>query len=311
MAAAAAGNDTAVTLGAGGLVPAKSAAVVMESEDLRISPREIAVRYVFRNTSAKDVELTVAFPLPEIDGGAVANVPIHVPDTDPLHFVRFRVVADGQEVRPEVEVRAFFDDAEITSELRRLGLPLSVLDPSVTDAVKKLTSEERGRMQKRGWTDCGLTPDGKCWPYWKSRVQFFWRQKFPANRPVDVRHSYRPIAGGGYIAVEGEGNWERTEYCPSPNVMAAIRKETDQARAAQARQGVIRVEREIRYILTTANNWSGPIGTFRLTVEAESESDFAATCFPGLQQVSPGRFAVARENYRPDGDLAIVFLQRP
>jgi len=85
-----AANDTNARLGAGGLVPEKSADIVMESEDLIISVHQITVRYLFRNTSDRDLDLIVAFPLPEVDGAAVANIPIFFPSPDPLNFTRAR-----------------------------------------------------------------------------------------------------------------------------------------------------------------------------------------------------------------------------
>ncbi|MDD3371796.1 MAG: DUF4424 family protein, partial [Alphaproteobacteria bacterium] len=68
-------NDTMVSLGAGGLVPRESPDVSMESEDLDISVREIKIRYVFRNHSSRDIDATVAFPLPPLDGRIVAIEP--------------------------------------------------------------------------------------------------------------------------------------------------------------------------------------------------------------------------------------------
>src|SRR5262249_9776697 len=161
----------------GGLVPVKSSAIALLSEDLEISTTRITVHYTFRNTGPREENVTVAFPLPEINGGDVANIPINIPSRDPLNFIDFRVVVDGRQVAPAVEVRAFFEDAEITGRLRALGIPLSVLDGNVTAAVRKLAPAERARLERDHWIDCSLTPDGKCWPYWRSRIQFYWTQR--------------------------------------------------------------------------------------------------------------------------------------
>ena len=52
-------NDTFVTLGAGGLIPARTAAISIESEDLEISARRITVQYLFRNRTQRDIDATV------------------------------------------------------------------------------------------------------------------------------------------------------------------------------------------------------------------------------------------------------------
>src|SRR4051812_43529915 len=75
-------NDTMVTLEAGGLVPAKSSNVVMESERLQVSIHQVKVDYVFRNTSKVDVDAVVAFPLPGLDGGTLEHSPIQLPSKD-------------------------------------------------------------------------------------------------------------------------------------------------------------------------------------------------------------------------------------
>jgi Domain of unknown function (DUF4424) len=47
----------------------------MKSEDLQISVHKIAVKYLFENANDHDVDATVAFPLPELNGATVANNP--------------------------------------------------------------------------------------------------------------------------------------------------------------------------------------------------------------------------------------------
>jgi hypothetical protein len=75
-------NDGYVTKGAGGLVPAKSGGIAMESEELAISIHRISVSYVFRNSSGRDIDATVAFTLPVLDGGELDNEPVRLPSTD-------------------------------------------------------------------------------------------------------------------------------------------------------------------------------------------------------------------------------------
>src|ERR1700689_3490485 len=72
-------NDSTAGLAAGGLVLTKSADIEMRSEDLYISEKLVRVRYSFVNSSPKDVTVTVAFPLPDIDiNGYDDNVDIPV-----------------------------------------------------------------------------------------------------------------------------------------------------------------------------------------------------------------------------------------
>ena len=65
-AGAALANDSSAELTTGGLVFVRNDNVEMQSEDLRISAKEIHVRYRFFNKSDKPVTVLVAFPMPEI-----------------------------------------------------------------------------------------------------------------------------------------------------------------------------------------------------------------------------------------------------
>jgi len=63
--------------------------------------------------------------------------------------------------------------------------------------MKKLAVADRSRVKKNGWVDCSVTKDGRCWPYWQSRIRFYWMQRFKAGTAAEVRHTCRPVVGGG------------------------------------------------------------------------------------------------------------------
>lgn len=311
-------NDSNATLGAGGLVPKKSSSIVMESEDLRISTHEIAVRYVFRNTGPTPLDEIVAFPLPEIDGGLVANVPIDIPSSDPLNYIAFKVSAGGVAIKPSMEVRSFFGGAEITNELRTFHLPLSVLDPNVTAAVNKLAPTDRAHILKQGWVDCSLTRDHKCWPYWQSRMQYYWTQHFPAGGSIEVTHTYHPVVGGGTMYSGEDGRREvelssqyLSRYCPSAESLDRLASKLQLPpgrKYSSLDRGAI-AEREIEYILTTANTWSGPIRNFHLSVVSDSAEDIVAACMPDLKRTAPTRYEIHLSNFRPSKEIEILILQ--
>ena len=306
-------NDTLATLGAGGLAPLKSSTIVMESEDLEISVHKISVRYIFRNTSDRDIDVIVAFPLPELSGGLLANSPVKIPSTDPLNFVDFQVLVDGKSVAPKIETRAFVEtravNTEITADLGSMRVPASPLDESITAAFRKAPPAQQARFEKNGWIDCKLTNDGKCWPMWTVRVQFYWTQRFPARSAVEVRHSYSPIVGGSYITPNNDGASELKPYCGGADALEKIKK-LKALHPAKNSESPALLERRIQYILTTANNWSGPIRNFRLSVIPDAPDDIVVTCLPGLKPISPARYELVRSNFRPDKELDVLILQR-
>ncbi len=309
-------NDTLVTLGAGGLVPLKTSDIVMQAEDLTVSPHQITVKYRFRNDSDRDVNATVAFPLPAIDGGDFYHEPMALPAKDPTNFVDFQVRAAGQTITPKVEVRAFVDGRDVTEQVRAAGLPLSVADRGWDTAVKKLVPAARKKLEDEHLIECEEIGDGKgrshCeyWAGWETRVQFYWTQKFPANSSLDVEHSYRPVVGGNYIVASAsdDGRTHVQPYCGGEEAIRKV-KEFKKRHPAKRDDQVVLRERRIDYILTTANNWHGPIGDFKLTVATDSDEDIVATCMPGLKQVSPTSYELTRSNFRPDSELKLLILQ--
>ncbi len=315
-------NDTFVTLGAGGLVPQHTAQVAMESEELQISPEQITIHYHFRNSSDKDVDAIVAFPLPDLDGGDVANAPMSLPADSP-NFVDFSAAADGRPVTFQMDARAYQRGTqpgnaghEVTEELRAAGLaiPYVMLNPLNAELLR-LSQDKRAQLEKKALIipETGFNPPlrstGKTsgwWANWILKVQFYWTQHFPAGKTVELVQNYKPVVGGSYIP-SGDAAPAYTDYCSNAETAHAIKDRV--AHHMPDSSGIAFYERTIDYILTTANNWNGPIGHFHLTVATGSPGDILMTCMPGLKRIAPGRYELTRENFRPESDLKLLILQ--
>ena len=57
-------------------------------------------------------------------------------------------------------------------------------------------------------------------------------------------------------------------------------------------------------MLVTGGNWLGPIKKFNLTVEKPSEKALV-----GIKRASPTTFTVSADNYAPDSDLNVLFVE--
>ena len=124
-------NDSSAELTTGGLVFVRNDNVEMQSEDLRISAKEIHVRYRFFNKSDKPVTVLVAFPMPEIKVDEQDQI-ISVPTEDPVNFLAFTTTVNGQPVVTKVEQRVLSAGLDRTQLLRSLGLPLAPHWPAPT-----------------------------------------------------------------------------------------------------------------------------------------------------------------------------------
>ena len=308
-------NDTMVTLGAGGLVPLKSLEIVLESENLEISVHQIQVKYRFRNTSDHDVDGTVAFPLPPINGGTLENEPINLPTKNSINFVLFHVKVNGKPVSPEVEVRAFDKGKDISALLKLYGLPTSLMAARRKNTIGKLTEAQRADLLKDGivgFTETAKPGSSKAekdwWPWWDMRVQYFWTQRFPAGQTVEVEHSYAPVVGGSYIVASDNGESSVQPYCGDAETVKRIQEVKSHFPGKRDSDPVL-LERRVQYILTTANNWRGPIGNFQLVVNTDGTDDIFAACMPGLERISSTRYEFQQANFRPDREINLLILQ--
>lgn len=116
-------------------------------------------------------------------------------------------------------------------------------------------------------------------PQWTTDITFYRLQNFPAGKTIEVTHKYRPVPRFFFKSSDEIAGAEmRKSFCPDNSFLNA-------AKAAQktgALQGV-----ELRYIIKTARNWSGPIGQFTLTIDKEDPKSLVSTCFTGLKNNRP------------------------
>ncbi len=62
-------------------------------------------------------------------------------------------------------------------------------------------------------------------------------------------------------------------------------------------------------MLTTAENWLGPIKTFTLKVEKPSPEALVSLCAEGIKRTGPTSFELTAEDYSPSEDLKVLFLE--
>jgi hypothetical protein len=352
LAAAARANDSGSELAAGGLVLVKTDSISMQREDLTLSPAEVRVRYEMRNDTAAPVTLRVAFPMPEVPketpgglgtSGGAHNIDMKVP-TDP-NFIGFRVWADGQEIMPETEIRATLPDGrDITDALWRIGGQPLILQPRYFDLPAE-ASERTGpnggwdldAATRRKLQDLGaLRQDTESYDLlWTTRITFHWMQTFRPGVSV-VEHSYRPILGSQLFASERAGHlgqpdvaggvWRGSAdedvahaFCVDAGTDRAMRAVYHRLISARHDAGNAYVTAyTLGYILRTARNWRGPIGTFHLTLQGgrfamegadavEARVMSLCTDLP-LRQTAPMRFEATTRNYVPTDDLRVLIL---
>ena len=333
LAAPALANDGFGGLSATGLTFGQTDAVAMEEENLFIGIDTVAVDYVFRNTTDKDVTGEVIFPLPPVavwsGYEAMMNLPEDLTQPD---LVGFTATVDGQPVdvtldriavveEPWVEGRplaAQYDTPgrDVTAALERLGIPLTLDFATVRDLLLSFPEDKRNELAALGLAEYyagdpanDIPPD--VWGAWSIVTRYHWTQTFAAGRDVKIAHSYDGAFPGGVFgwnAVTEPDSWQANltkTYCIDGGTQKAIRKALRKSDGEESWYGMAYY---IDYVLTTAKTWAGPIGDFKLTLDKGDPRNVISLCVDGIKKTGPTTFVVEKKDFVPDRDLSILLV---
>lgn len=320
----AAANDSVAGFGVGGLELRQTDAVRMVSEDLHITPYEIRVRYVFRNETDDPVTGIVAFPLPPV-GGEDWIQGYALPHAGHMDYVGFSTLVDGVPVVMTPEHRITLDGQDRTADFLAIGVhAVAVHGWEILEiAERDWTDAQKAALRAQGF----VTADGR--PRWVLQSTYWREQTFAPHSDVVVEHTYRPVAAGSVDSrfpgatpdsypesadparAESRARYfeqldaERARYCVTPEIEERMR--TQFADRPEMAHRWIFMSDQVDYILTTGNNWRGPIGRFSLTVESPGAWDFVFLCLPGAHWTSQSRVEFTAEDFVPTDDLSIYF----
>lgn len=310
-------NDSSATLGAGGLMLTTTADIRMASEDLFISPKQIRIRYEFTNDASKDLDLLVAFPLPDIDAYEFFEEPLGTVTADPLNFVNFQVKQDGRPVTVQMEQRAFFQNKDVTAIVKKAGVPINAVHPKYGQSLDKLPKAQMAALVKAGIAEM---EGDYLHPRWTARTKFFWKQHFPAGKTIVLEQTYQPVTGQAFFSQydlkaddksEDDMYWKKT-YCIDKNTqstLARMIKARSSKGSNDAAPGLL-VSYATDYILKTANNWKGPIGKFHMTLDKLKPANVLSLCWDGdLKKTGATRFEFTRDNFAPAQDVKLVVIE--
>jgi hypothetical protein len=313
LATAALANDSTATTGAGGLVLRQTAAIDMVSEDLFVSVEQIRVHYVFRNRAPRDVNVTVAFPMPDRDLSAMRESDVGYPSD-------FHTQVAGRTVAATLERHILARGRDQTALLQGLHIPLAPGADgtgNIVAALAALPAARKAELRRLGLVDVDEYDEGHGMaqhmvPMWTVRDTWYWQQVFPAGRDLVVDHLYRPGAGssnGTPLAFpdyrrSADGRAEAALYCADADFLASLDRRT---RAVG--EGAELADFRVDYILTTGANWRSPIGDFRLVVDKGDPRNLVSFCETGVRRISPTQFEVRHHNWRPTSDLHVLIVQ--
>lgn len=292
--------------------------IVMEKEVLTIGLGGVKVDYEFRNDTDEDVTTTVAFPIPPFKMDTEKHT------AREQGFDDFKLTVEDEPVRFNVEVTAKLGRRDVTDVLRKYGVDAASFGHFDTERMQAKDIERLSADQRALLTRVGLI-EGAATRYegtWTVEKKYYWTQTFPAHGRVHIRHEYSPVPGnsnsvGGGTLVEngkaGEGDEELTSVCPTPDLLNALRQDT------QRRHHLVSIE-YVDFILTTANTWKRPIEDFTLNVERPplvrdpnhpaTGVNYVSFCWDGpIEKVDATHFRAHTTDFTPTKELRVGFLQ--
>lgn len=304
-------NDSTASLDTGGLRLTYNPDIEMESERLYLSRNEIRVGYRFHNKSDRDIGTLVAFPLPVMEIGEAGNYALD--GRDPVDVMGFEVVVDGKRVTPSVEVKATRFGVDVTAVLQRHGIPVTMLPgrgeagAALTKRLDRLPDEASRELERYGLIDWNTSFGAGNKPlanvHWNAHIAYYWFQTFPAQRTIEVTHRYRPVPRQFFFTkTELDSAESRQGYCMDAGFIRGA-----QARLQKAPNEVL-AGTELKYVLTTAGNWMGPIGRFELTIDKGSPEMLVSFCGEGVRRTGPTTFTLSKDKFSPSEDLRVLFL---
>ena len=150
-------------------------------------------------------------------------------------------------------------------------------------------------------------------PFWVLKSTYWWRMTFPAGQSIMVEHRYAPSVGatvGVNFFQDGRFGGPtyddyRQRYCIDKDFENAILK----GMAARGDEYPPYFESRISYVLKTASNWAGAIGSFTLTVDKGSPKNLVSFCGSDVRKVGPTHFKMTAKDFYPERDLDVLILK--
>ncbi len=303
-------DDSLATAGTGGLVFEKADRISMLREDLLISPDEIRVRYEFRNDRGEPFTGHVAFPLP----------PVNLLDLDhrnsvfnrgqPVEWLDFHLTVNGIRVSPRPRIWATVNGRDVTQALKDNGIDVakSGLLPNLGPLTKQ--PERLKRLEA-----IGAIVDAGQEPAWETNVAYEWDQTFSPGVTV-IEHVYKPLLGWAYAPIGQDAGPPEQSEARAADLLSrfCVPRDTIHAAIESARRGTdpdaLLWFSFASFVLKTARNWDGPIGTFHLTLRSSDPGTQAGACLAGMTptKTAPAQWDAEATNWVASTDIEAVFL---
>lgn len=307
-------DDGAAEIANGGLRARHETRVAMVWERLDLSEDQVKVAFRFLNTSKEDVVTEVAFPWPSYEFS------YGVRTWDPSMLI-FTARVDGHDQSAKPDVHASLNGKDVTGYLRNLGVDIAEFGghdgPTDDDAHHHQGCQicSNPKLRSELLKENFIEEDNA--PKWKVSLQFHWTQLFPAGKEVRIEHSYKPIIGEQVLTM-GDRDHQGKQIAGFINhpdsfdsrdpgcADESFLRQADKLQTSGGSYGLL--ASWLRYILTSANTWQGPIGDFEMVVH-RPKGRLVTFCWDWpVTKLDADTFVAKAKNFRPSKEVTVYFF---
>ncbi|MDX9974661.1 MAG: DUF4424 family protein, partial [FCB group bacterium] len=143
-------------------------------------------------------------------------------------------------------------------------------------------------------------------------VTYHWTQTFPPGEVVKVKHEYHPVVGFEQSQPEPFEK-DHPDAGMDQKTREYVQKRTAELLKAEPDQGGYFLATWVKYILTTANTWQGPIRDFELIVKKPGknpENYITTFSWDGpVERIDATTFRARKTDFEPKQELTVYFLR--
>lgn len=286
------------------------------SEELEISTTAIRVKYLYRNTLNKDVNLILVSPAPILTADPMIRLGRGPENTMQLDSLRTSV--NGKQIGVQISRSFVFKGQDITKQLRNLGLSDHQIFNQRFDCLTGLTEFPEAQDNIR--PACGFTKEQNAaikklssdrksnWEDVKIQEIGYWEQKFNAGEVIEVSHEYKPFNDFDPVDISSYAGKELidSEVCLDSATRKAVLRNYSSESANPEHHDLYVAG--FKYTGGTEQYLNTPISDFKLILSKANSADLISLCFPGkAKKTSETKIEFVQKNYALRDNLFVYF----
>jgi hypothetical protein len=294
------------------------AALVLDAEEVRLTPTKAAFSYSISNKGAAPLELVLGFRFPDLDFSD-PDAQYAIPGSDPVNFLAATVRINGAAAPLATTQRAVLDGKDVTDLLRQTKIvlvPVGQFQNQLADTPPEL----REKLVGQGLiVESGTSIDGKplFFPSWTVKTSSTRKIVVPPAQSIRIELQYRPSVGVGPDTVlrkalreqkglEADVKGKRATFCIDEAFLNGLDK------IAGAEEANINGLKEMRIHVKTRMFSPATIAAtqYRLVVDKETTQRILSFCAGDLKKISDTSFEMRADNYAPSAEINILMIDR-